>query len=208
MYVSDEWIAGFVEGDGCFSTNRQRGGKYVYPKIEVHQKNPEPLEAMTHFGWKVTTNGKLGVAYCVGKNAQAVFDRISPWLSAKRLAQAEDNLFVYSGRKEAHGLDWFAGYYEAEGCVYTKTNGQIRKDGTQKKFCAMTISQYYSDETSRFCQKAVGTGRIAGPYMAYGERRAYSFNLFGQEAIETVEKIQHMLSQEKIAQLEKVKEQL
>lgn len=66
----------------------------------------------------------------------------------------------------------------------------------------MTISQYYSDETSKFCQKALGLGRVAGPYMAYGERRAYSFNLAGEDAIKTVASIKHMLSKEKHRQLE------
>lgn len=205
MYITPAWLAGFIEGDGCFSVNSQQGGRYKYPKIEAHQKNLEPLEAIqSTFGMGLCRGKRLGVVTAYGARANEIFDIISPYLSSKRLNQAVQKGFSAPSHRKKHNLEWFAGYYEAEGCIYTKTNGQKRKDGSQKLFIAMTISQYYSDETSRFCQEALGFGRVAGPYMAAGERRAYSFNLSGNQAIRTVESIKHMLSKEKHRQLEEV----
>lgn len=199
MYISESWLAGFVEGDGCFSTNVQRG-KYVYPKFEVHQKNLEPLEAIRDTFGLGLYQGKIARVTAYGKKAQALFDVIAPYLSTKRIQQATANRFLYDGLKLPHNMEWFAGYYEAEGCLYNKKNGK-----TDKNYVGMTISQYYADETSQFCRNAVGHGRVAGPYMARGERRAYSFNLTGQDAIQTIESIKHMLSKEKLEQLERVR---
>ena len=200
MYINEAWLAGFLEGDGCFSTNCQQGGKYVYPKFEIHQKNIEPLEAVRDTFGVGLYAGKIGRVTAYGKKAQTLFHAVSPYLSDKRLGQAQANGFAYNGVKLVHDMDWFAGYYEAEGCIYTKTNGK-----TNKNYVGLTISQWYSDDTSQFCYNAVGHGRVAGPYMAKGERRAYSFNLSGLDAIKTVESLKHMLSAEKVAQLEKVK---
>lgn len=198
-----------MEGDGCFSLNVQQGGKYTYRKIEIHQKNLEPLEAIEQkFGMGLYRGKKLGVATAYGARADSIFSVMSPYLSSRRLKQAAEKGFVDTSYRREHDLSWFAGYYEAEGCIHVKTNGQFRKDGTQKLFTALTISQYYSDETSRFCQKALGFGRVAGPYMARGEKRAYSFNLSGDEAIKTVESIKHMLSEEKHRQLEEVTDKI
>lgn len=200
MYINEAWLSGFLEGDGCFSTNSQQGGKYIYPKFEIHQKNLEPLEAIRDtFGMGLYA-GKIGRVTAYSKKAQGLYELVAPYLSNKRLAQAKANGFTFIGDNAPHDMDWFAGYYEAEGCIYSKTNGK-----TIKRYVGMTISQYYSDETSQFCLNAVGHGRVAGPYMAMGERRAYSFNLSGQDAIETIESIKHMLSAEKVAQLERVK---
>jgi len=205
MYITERWLAGFIEGDGCFSHNSQQSGKYLYPKIEVHQKNREPLLAIKEkFGWSYYDGKRLGAVYIQGKRAQSFMNSVGYLMSSKRSAQALSRGFVIPTKTQDHDLEWFAGYYEAEGCIYIKTNGQKRIDGTKKLFCAMTISQYYSDETSKFCKNAFGTGRVAGPYMAKGELRAYSFNLSGQQAIKTVESIKHMLSQEKRRQLEEV----
>jgi len=206
MYINEAWLAGFIEGDGCFSVNSQQGGRYVYPKIEIHQKNTEPLKAVRdQFGFGFSPGGKIPRVQIVGRPAQAVFDKISPYLSSKRIEQAETKGFIFNGVRKPHNRSWFAGYYEAEGCIYTKTNGQTKRDGSKTLFVAMTISQYYSDETSRFCKNALGFGRVAGPYMAKGERRAYSFNLSGRQAIQTVESIQNMLSEEKRHQLKEIK---
>ena len=200
MYINEAWLAGFLEGDGCFSTNAQQGGRYVYPKFEIHQKNLEPLEAIRDTFGLGLYQGKIGRVTAYSKKAQILFDDIAPFLSSKRIGQALDNRFIYDGRKLKHNMDWFAGYYEAEGCVYNKRNGT-----TDKNYVGLTISQYYADETSQFCLEAVGYGRVAGPYMANGERRAYSYNLSGQDAIKTIESIKHMLSTEKVEQLERVK---
>lgn len=200
MYITEAWLAGFLEGDGCFSTNSQQGGKYVYPKFEIHQKNLEPLEVVRDVFGVGLYLGRIGRVTAYSKKAQSLFESIAPYLSDKRLAQAQENKFIYDGKKLPHNLEWFAGYYEAEGCVYTKTNGI-----SDKRYAAMTISQYYGDQTSQFCVSAVGHGRVAGPYMAKGERRAYSFNLSGIDAIKTIESLKPMLSQQKIAQLERVK---
>lgn len=197
-----------MEGDGCFSLNRQQRGKYVYRKIEIHQKNLEPLEVIRNTYGMGLYKGRLGVLSAYGSKADVLYAMMSPYLSEKRNSQAIKLGFVDSGLRKEHSLSWFAGYYEAEGCIYTKTNGQFRKDGTQKLFTALTISQYYSNETSRFCQEALGIGRVAGPHMARGERRAYSFNLSGEDAIRTVESIKHMLSNEKCRQLEKVSKKI
>lgn len=117
MYINEAWLAGFVEGDGCFSVNSQRGGKYVYPKIEIHQKNLEPLEAIeSRFGLGLY-RGRLGVCSVNGSRAQSIFDMIEPYLSSKRLEQAKKKGFKISGIRAEHDLDWFAGYYEAEGCI-------------------------------------------------------------------------------------------
>lgn len=205
MYINEAWLAGFLEGDGCFSyqiSNR----KYRYPKIEIHQKNLEPLYAIRDaFGWSLVEGGRIPRVWVSNQRARDAFSMVAPYLSDKRIAQAIKNGFEYDSSKAAHNMSWFAGYYESEGCIHTKTNGQIRKDGTTKTYCALTISQYYDRQTSDYCVEACGRGRVGGPYMARGERRAYNFNLAGQEAIETVESIRHMLSQEKLAQLENVK---
>lgn len=199
MYINNAWLAGFLEGDGCFSKNIQRG-KYIYPKFEIHQKNLEPLEAIRdEFGLGLY-KGKIGRVTAYSKKAQSIFDDISPFLSSKRIQQAIDNGFIYNNKKADHNLDWFAGYYEAEGCIYIKKNGK-----TDKNYVALSISQYYSDETSQFCQNSLNIGRVAGPHMAKGIRRAYSFNLSGTDAIKTLESIKHMLSREKLGQLERVR---
>lgn len=148
----------------------------------------------------INYNRRLSRVQKTGKRAEEIFELISPFLSDKRLAQAKKSGFIYDGIKKSHDMDWFAGYYEAEGCLFNKNNGT-----TDKIYIGMTISQYYDVQTSNFCLNAVGYGRVAGPYMAKGERRAYSYNLSGQIAIETIESIKHMLSSEKIAQLERVK---
>lgn len=208
MEINEAWLAGFIEGDGCFSQNKSRGK--AYPKIELHQKNIEPIDAVVRnfgFGKPYKYERKDSWLFSTrvnGRNAQAVFDLISPYLSDKRIEQATNRGLEYHGKKKAHDLSWFAGYYEAEGCIYTKTNGQVKRDGTKTLFVGMTISQYYSLQTSEFCRNALGFGRVAGPYLARGERRAYSFNLSGQQAIKTVESIKHMLSEEKHRQLEGV----
>ena len=200
MYISEAWLAGFVEGDGCFSTQRSNY-KYFHPKIEIHQKNVEPLEAVAEvFGFRLYRGGRLPRVQTTGGRARSVFNVIAPYLSTKRIEQARARELTYDGVRAIHNLEWFAGYYEAEGCLYNKKNGK-----TDKNYIGMTISQYYADETSQFCLDAVGHGRVAGPYMAKGERRAYSFNLSGQDAIQTIESIKHMLSAEKVAQLERVK---
>lgn len=200
MYISEAWLAGFVEGDGCFSTQRSNY-KYFHPKIEIHQKNLEPLEAVRDtFGFRLYPGGRLPRVQTTGRRARETYSAIAPFLSEKRRLQASAREFTYSGGLAKHCLEWFAGYYEAEGCIYNKKNGT-----TDKIYVGMTISQYYSDETSQFCLNAVGHGRVAGPYMAKGERRAYSYNLSGTKAIETIESIKHMLSAEKVGQLERVK---
>lgn len=207
MYINEAWLAGFVEGDGCFS--KQKSGNKYYPKIEIHQKNEEPLKAIVdNFGWKFYRGPKISRVYIGYSKAVESFKHLGPYLSSKRINQASKIGLWLNESSLEHNLDWFAGYYEAEGCLFSKNNGQVKKDGTKTVFAGLTVSQYYSRETSDFCLEAVGYGRVAGPYMARGKRRAFSYNLGGKEGIDLIESISHMLSNEKLEQLRRVKDRI
>lgn len=204
-----------MEGDGCFSHNVQRRGErvYKYPTIVVTQNNLEPLVALKEFGWSVweskDTDKQRHRAYIYGNKARKMFFEIAPLLTSKRIQQARNYDMVWDGQSREHTIAWAAGFYEAEGCLHTRKNGYVRKDGTQKEFIQLDITQYYTNEPLFNMYKVLECGNVIGPYVAYETKDAFYFRITRtDDCISSFRRMSKYLSEKKNLQFTNVLDRL
>lgn len=203
MKITSEWAAGFIEGDGCFTTTRSsyKGKQYCYPTIKVSQKNHEPLYAMRSlFGGSVSSYESGGKRWwsCSGSKALLAYSEIKHLMSDKRYGQALAAGFPVTKRETPESLDWFAGLYEAEGCAILRSNS----DPTYK-YPTIIVTQYYSDQILKWSRKINSVGSVTGPHHAgFRGYVAYSYRVNGGSAVDLARSLYGLVSKEKKKQIE------
>ena len=84
--LTDEWVLGFFEGEGCLSQAKSKRGKY-YPNVQITQKELYILEKIQrHFGYGSIHLSKAGIySWQLGgyKNCRKFYDFIKDKLETK-----------------------------------------------------------------------------------------------------------------------------
>lgn len=98
--VDVAWAAGFLEGEGNFAVPTKGG-----PSANAHatQKDREPLERLLAlFGGTITKHGQRDIWKwnVYGKNAVALLEAISPYMSTRRRERIDLVLLTCSRRYE------------------------------------------------------------------------------------------------------------
>lgn len=166
--ISDKYIAGFVDADGCFSVSisKSKNGFCVTPCIRISQKYRHTLdEIKEHFGWGHVYSSKRGdyeyqvrgnkaktvamrlVKHLVLKDAQAkwmITNDFSGLKTQEQINSIRQSLKVlrYSSEstKQFPSRKWFAGYFDGDGCLSV----QIRKGRDAPRIVAV-IACYKDD---------------------------------------------------------------
>ena len=81
--LNEEWVVGFIEGEGCF-TRQHQDGKY-YPVISVSQKEEEIIEKISEFFnmGSVTKHSKNNGVYELKIQGVSNCKKIASWLNGK-----------------------------------------------------------------------------------------------------------------------------
>lgn len=74
---------------------------------------------------------------------------------------------------------WAAGFYDGEGCC--KSSKSRGYGGQSYINLALSITQYHSEVLERFC-KAVGVGRVYGPYDLPNGKQSWGWGASGPKA--------------------------
>jgi len=89
------WLAGLLEGEGCFTTQRQRGKPYL--KIIVVMTDRDVVEHVarlfgTSVGEKKPKNGgkQLYGTTVAGAKARWLMERVYPWLGERRRVKIDE----------------------------------------------------------------------------------------------------------------------
>lgn len=102
------WAAGFIDGEGCFYSARQRDGDLVV-KIIVTQKYRLPLDRLTEvlgLGYvSRRTDGQWAWAAQSGKQVRSVLDSIEQYMVAKK-DQAEIMRMICDTITRRRNPDW------------------------------------------------------------------------------------------------------
>lgn len=192
MNISDEWVGGFVSGDGWCGpwACRVSGRIYTYPRITITQKNLEPLKAIAdRYGLSVQID-EGGVSR-ISTTKRNFASKITPYLSEVKRSSLGDE---FCGPRHSVGFDWFAGFYEADGTMLLRSNGR-----SDYRYPSISITQYYHREVLDTCAEILGEGRVTGPHKAYGEDRCFVFRINGKTALQIGQQLldSNMLSAEK-----------
>jgi len=118
-HITDEWIAGFFEGEGCVTVDRT--SSVPMPSVVISQNDQTILKAIQqmhggtmHPGGSRVTNLKWG-----GKKAAEILSSILPFLVVKKQralwALEMTNLMGTSGHPIP--ADWVARRYELAGMI-------------------------------------------------------------------------------------------
>ena len=141
-----EWpyIAGWIDGDGCISTYKDRNG-YNSDAISLKLKDPEPIYYLADlFKTSITTHlekskkgviTKMYVAKIMGTRGLFLVSQIAPYLmektnqATKFLKKKKVNeKFSYLKHTPHEFISYFTGFFEAEGHVsYHLTKRKKRK---------------------------------------------------------------------------------
>ena len=141
-----EWpyIAGWIDGDGCISTYKDRNG-YNSDAISLKLKDPEPIYYLADlFKTSITTHlekskkgviTKMYVAKIMGTRGLFLISQITPFLmektnqATKFLKKKKVNeKFSYLKHTPHEFISYFTGFFEAEGHVsYHLTKRKKRK---------------------------------------------------------------------------------
>lgn len=91
-------------------------------------------------------------------------------------------------------LDWAAGFFDGEGTVgFWKTSNKSKKTGFVYKRLAAAVAQNSRHTLEEF-HKAVGLGKISGPYKSTnGPNSHYRWHAFNGEVLELEEKLRGRL---------------
>lgn len=199
MNVNEQWIAGFLEGDGYI----RRG----QPEITLSQQNLEPLIQCQQFlnAGTLREQKRETPLYDLILGASAsreLLSSIYPLLSKKRRSAADTWFTGFKPSLAERNMDWFSGFYEAEGGIFTKTNGT-----TTKRYPFVSITQYYDTETLDTCKNLLGVGTVKGPKKAAHSDKmvAFFYDVHGKKSYKVVDLIYDNLSKKKKQQIDNVK---
>lgn len=159
--VSDKYVAGFVDADGCFDiqVNKVKNSYYIKPRVRIGQKFRKTLdEIQEHFGWGNVRKTKQGYyEYCIsGRKAITVANRLKNHLVLKQSQAEWVSKFDFSGgykADEVKGIKlilkglryqkgksknfpsrkWLAGYFDGDGCI----TGVLRDDRNKPSIACM-----------------------------------------------------------------------
>ena len=145
-----EWpyIAGWIDGDGCISTHKDKHG-YNADSINLALKDPEPIYYLTDlFKTSITTRKqkskkgvitKMYVAKIMGTRGLFLISQITPYLMEKtnqakkflKKKEVNEN-FSYLEHTPHEFISYFTGFFEAEGHVSyhltKRKNKKIRRE--------------------------------------------------------------------------------
>lgn len=200
MKIDKQWLAAFIDGDGWIGKTKStiNGKTYEYPIIKAIQKNNEPLDKIcSTFGGRIGKPRIDGVRQWYSRDRDLMRE-IAPYLTERR----RSSLFLddIPDKADIFSMSWLAGFYEAEGCIITRSNGR-----DDYLYPTVTITQYYDREPLDICN-LIFPSVVSGPNMARGKRIAYAYKVNGSSAIELVESFASngWISQQKIDQLKLV----
>lgn len=193
------WAAGFLEGDGSFSS----AGRY--PMVSVAGTEPQPLVAFAR---------AVGAGHLVGpydrrdprrftkrpmywvqiySDAIPVIQKLWPYLGPVKRAAIEttlrrigraakigESLDIRWHPRQRVALAWAAGFFDAEGCF----------SSTPRVGVCASITQTDREVLERF-RRAVGIGKIYGPYRTphtddYVRKPHYFFRAHGNERVQAI----------------------
>jgi hypothetical protein len=87
------WVAGFLEGEGCFYLSKRKQYGLAYPMMSASQNYREPLDRVARiFGGNVSlppSRSKCWIWHLCGKGVSGVMRRIRPLLSRRRREQID-----------------------------------------------------------------------------------------------------------------------
>lgn len=128
-----DWLVGFVEGDGCFSSEPSRcaliiqlGEKEICCKIKQHlggsRTNPKPKV------WRLVISGKQQVYAIMNHfNGNIILQKrkiqFEQWVNHWHTLHPEESFKVQlrpNDKKPSFDDAWFSGFIDAEGCFYVK----------------------------------------------------------------------------------------
>lgn len=128
MHFSDEWLAGYLEGEGWF------GLKHDKPTLQVQSTDQDVVQFVAEnlgcpmfgpYSRKAVErqhHKPVYVAQQCGHNAQATMERIRPWMGQRRSEVLEGIMGTERPKAAPHGVEWLAGILEGEGCFSYWTN--------------------------------------------------------------------------------------
>jgi hypothetical protein len=166
--ISDKYIAGFIDADGCFTitVTKSTNGYSVIPCIRISQKFRKTLDDIQkYFGWGKVYTSKRGdfeyqvrgnkaktvamrlVKHLVLKDAQARwiidydFSGLKTAAQVKQIRQTLKQLRITSfSTKQFPSRKWLAGYIDGDGCFSVG----FRK-GRKCPRITLTIACHYTD---------------------------------------------------------------
>jgi hypothetical protein len=103
-YANDAWLAGFIDGEGCFTRHTAGRGKPARPQFKIglrHDDLPILLALRAEFGGSI---GDLGVD-TVGKRQQAYYWQVNGRSDLERLVAYLDR-FPLRAKKAQQFAEW------------------------------------------------------------------------------------------------------
>jgi len=101
------WLAGLLEGEGCFSLKSYKGGRYGYPRIQINMNDRDVIERVASmiganvlgpYGCNRTdvANAQPYFAVCIqGKRAAEIMAMVRPYMMARRAAKIDEIIQLY-----------------------------------------------------------------------------------------------------------------
>jgi hypothetical protein len=154
------WLAGLLEGEGCFWTYRTKystaGGKVrekEYPAVNVQMVDLDIVERVAALFAQFSKGGKCAIqtheyknekhktVYIVsmtGWTAVDIMRAILPWMGERRTAKITELIKSYEGRYRKGGNVCKRGH------EFTPENTEFAKDGS--RFCRTCAADYPSND--------------------------------------------------------------